>query len=180
MDRDPTTLEDAIIRELRRAYTYFSKKEKVKQKFLDKIIEFGKEAKANPQRFQTHHFRIKEPEVDLPDESVNDYPTMEWKESKLTKEEKMALLDKHFPEQPTEETKPTKWIDFSKHIKEKETQFYAGNTVKCIDTWWLNSLFLWKEYEVEWIHTAVVGKNSYQQIRVYGLLYSVKYFILVS
>lgn len=64
--------------------------------------------------------------------------------------------------------------------EDKGQQFNVWDTVKCIDTWWLNSLFLWKQYTVEWIHTAAVGKNTYEQIRVYGLLYSTKYFILVS
>lgn len=152
------TVIDAIMDWFRQAYTFYKPLAKEKDKFLEWIANLGIKCKQEPSTFFEEHFVLR------------------------NEEQAQAVLDAvaKITEQPTEETKSSKWIDFSKHIKEKEIQFYAGDTIKCIDTWWLNSLFLWKEYQVERVNTVQVWKNTYEQVVIWGSYYQAKYFTLVA
>lgn len=147
--------QEAIICACRQLYKKFHSIDE-NHKILKVIMQFVNDHKANPDDHFKAHFTLQVPEEETPQE----VPVKETKKESKPK-----------PADPVAKVNET---------ENKEQQFNVWDTVKCIDTWWLNSLFLWKQYTVEWIHTAVVGKNTYEQIRVYGLLYSTKYFILVS
>ena len=152
--------QEAILCALRQLYKKFADIGKM-DKVLKVIEMFANDHKSNPDDHFKAHFTLQVLEEETQEENI-ELPSKEIKTKKETKSDTVVANAN------------------GNKTEDKAQQFKVWDKVKCIDTWWLNSLFLWKEYEVEWIHTALVGKNNYEQIRVYGLLYSVKYFILVD